>query len=123
MNYTAREIADLTNSTVIGNPDARIRSIAFDSRTIFSVKEKAFLAINTSKNRGEKYIPATVEKGIKIIIAENKTADYEGVTWIIVKNAVAFLQKLAAQHLGGFPELKTIGITGSNGKSIVQEWL
>ncbi len=123
MNYTAREIADLTDSTVIGNPDARIRSIAFDSRTIFSVKEKAFLAINTSKNRGEKYIPATVEKGIKIIIAENKTADYEGVTWIIVKNAVAFLQKLAAQHLGGFPELKTIGITGSNGKTIVKEWL
>lgn len=122
MNYTAKEIAEITNSTVIGDENLVIQTIEFDSRNIYSTSKSAFLAIKTTKNSGEKYIQSAVEKGIEIIISEHQFADTGNVTWIIVDNSVDFLQRLAKYHLAQF-SLKTIGVTGSNGKTIVKEWL
>lgn len=122
MNYTAKQIAEITGSQLIGEENLHIKNIAYDSRTLFSVNDTAFLAINTSKNSGEKYIQSAIEKGIDIIISENHFPQYENITWIIVKNSIEFLQKIAKYHLNQF-NLKTIGITGSNGKTIVKEWL
>lgn len=122
MNYTTQQIAEITNSKLIGDHTLIVKNIAFDSRNIYTSKNTAFIAINTTKNSGEKYIHAAVEKGIDVIIAEHQITDIENVTWIIVDNAVAFLQKLAHFHRQQFA-LNTIGITGSNGKTIVKEWL
>ena len=122
MNYTTKEIAEITQSQIIGDRDLRVQHIAFDSRNIYSVNNTAFIAINTSKNSGEKFIPQVIEKGIQIIISENFYGEYEGITWIIVEDSVKFLQDLAQHHVEN-SQLKTIGITGSNGKTIVKEWL
>ena len=122
MNYTTKEIAEITQSQIIGNKNLQIHHIAFDSRNIYSTLKTAFIAINTHKNSGEKYISQAIEKGIKIIISENFYSEYEGITWIIVENSVKFLQDLAHYHIENQP-IKTIGITGSNGKTIVKEWL
>lgn len=123
MNYSTGDIAELTQSQLMGESDLLIRKIAFDSRNIYSTQNTAFIAINTQKNSGEKYIQSAIEKGIKIIIAEHKTSDTDGITWIIVKNTIEFLQQLAKIHVEKFPQLSTIGITGSNGKTIIKEWL
>ena len=122
MNYTTKQLADLTNSELIGDGSLQVTTISFDSRTIYSSADNAFIAINTKKNSGEKYIQAAAEKGIKIIISENFYSEYDGITWIIVENSVKFLQDLAHYHIENQP-IKTIGITGSNGKTIVKEWL
>ena len=122
MNYTTKEIAEITQSQIIGNKNLQIHHIAFDSRNIYSTLKTAFIAINTHKNSGEKYIAQAIEKGIKIIISENFYSEYDGITWIIVENSVKFLQDLAHYHIENQP-IKTIGITGSNGKTIVKEWL
>mgnify|MGYP003402537588 FL=1 len=122
MNYTTKEIAEITQSQIIGDKNLQIHHIAFDSRNIYSTLKTAFIAINTHKNSGEKYISQAIEKGIKIIISENFYSEYEGITWIIVENSVKFLQDLAHYHIENQP-IKTIGITGSNGKTIVKEWL
>jgi len=123
MNYTTKQIADITHSKLIGNENITIKNIAFDSRNIYSVQNTAFLAINTPKNSGEKYIQSAIEKGIQVIISEHPMAEIKNITWIIVENSIEFIQKLAKYHLEQFPDLKTIGITGSNGKTIVKEWL
>lgn len=123
MNYTAKELAEITQSELIGNANLCVKNISFDSRTIYSTTDTAFIAITTKKNSGEKYISSVIEKGIKIIISEHKTDGFDDVTWIITQNSVEFLQKLADHHIRQFPNLKTIGITGSNGKTIVKEWL
>lgn len=123
MNYTAKQLAEITDSEVFGNPELQVKNIAFDSRNIYSANKTAFLAIRTSKNSGEKYIPSAIEKGIGIIISEKYFPDFENVTQIITKNSIDFLHRLATFHLRQFPDLKTIGITGSNGKTIVKEWL
>ena len=122
MNYTAKQIAEITGSQLIGEENLHIKNIAYDSRTLFSVNDTAFLAINTSKNSGEKYIQSAIEKGIDIIISEHHFPQYENITWIVVDNSILFLQKIAKYHLHQF-DLKAIGITGSNGKTIVKEWL
>ena len=122
MNYTTKEIAEITQSQIIGDKNLQIHHIAFDSRNIYSTLKTAFIAINTHKNSGEKYISQAIEKGIKVIISENFYPEYDGITWIIVENSVKFLQDLAHYHIENQP-IKTIGITGSNGKTIVKEWL
>ena len=122
MNYTTKQIAEITQSQLIGDKNLHINHIAFDSRNIYSTLKTAFIAINTKNNSGEKYISQVIEKGIKIIISETFYSEFEGITWIIVENSVKFLQDLAKYHVEN-SQLKTIGITGSNGKTIVKEWL
>ena len=122
MNYTVKQIAEITNSKVFGNEELIIKNISFDSRIIYSTKNTAFIAFNTKKNTGEKFIESAISKGIEIIISENYHPEFENTTWIIVENSLAFLQKLAQYHFKN-SDLKSIGITGSNGKTILKEWL
>lgn len=122
MNYTAQQIAEITHSQLIGDGTQLVKNIAFDSRTIYSTKNTAFIAIRTQQNNGEKYIASAVEKGISIIIAEKQLSESEAIVWLITDNTIDFLQKLARYHLQQF-SLQTIGIAGSNGKTIVKEWL
>ncbi len=122
MNYTAHQIAEISNAKVIGDGNLLIKNIAFDSRIIYSTKNTAFIAINTHKNSGEKFIESAIDRGIKVIISEHHFPQFENITWIIVENSVEFLQKLAKYHFEN-AHLKSVGITGSNGKTILKEWL
>lgn len=122
MNYTTNHIAEITNANIIGDKNMLIRNIAFDSRIIYSTKNTAFIAINTSKNSGEKFIESAVDRGINVIISKHHYPHFENITWIIVENSVEFLQKLARFHFEN-AHLKSVGITGSNGKTILKEWL
>lgn len=122
MNYTVQHIAEITNAQVIGDGNLMIRNIAYDSRIIYSTKNTAFIAINTHKNSGEKFIESAIDRGIGVIISEHYDPEYNNVTWIIVENSVDFLQKLAKYHFEN-SHLQSIGITGSNGKTILKEWL
>lgn len=122
MNYTVQQIAAVTNSQMIGDKDLVVKNIAFDSRIIYSTKNTAFIAVNTHKNSGEKFIEAAIDRGIEVIISEHHYPQFENVTWIIVNSSVDFLQKLARYHFEN-AHLKSIGITGSNGKTILKEWL
>ncbi len=123
MKYKTSEIAAITGSILTGNPDTEVSDIAFDSRKIFAAANVAFIAINTTKNSGEKYIRSAIEKGVKIIISEHEPLPDSDVTWIKTDNCVRFLQILAHHHLQNLPNLLTFGITGSNGKTVVKEWL
>lgn len=122
MNYTVHQIAEITNAQIIGDEKLLIKNIAFDSRIIYSTKNTAFIAINTKKNSGEKFIEAAIDRGIDVIISEHHDPQYENVTWIITGDSVAFLQKLAQYHFEN-AHIKSVGITGSNGKTILKEWL
>ncbi|WP_213277541.1 bifunctional UDP-N-acetylmuramoyl-tripeptide:D-alanyl-D-alanine ligase/alanine racemase [Chryseobacterium indologenes] len=122
MNYTVQHIAEITNAQIIGDGTLMIKNIAYDSRIIYSTKNTAFIAINTKKNSGEKFIDAAIDRGINVIISEHHYPEFENITWIIVENSVEFLQKLAKYHFEN-SHLQSIGITGSNGKTILKEWL
>ncbi|WPO91087.1 bifunctional UDP-N-acetylmuramoyl-tripeptide:D-alanyl-D-alanine ligase/alanine racemase [Chryseobacterium sp. HR92] len=122
MNYTVQHIAEITNAQIIGDGNLMIKNIAYDSRIIYSTKNTAFIAINTHKNSGEKFIESAIDRGINVIISEHHFPEFENITWIIVENSVEFLQKLAKYHFEN-SHLQSVGITGSNGKTILKEWL
>lgn len=122
MNYSIKDLSKITHSKIFGDENLIVESIYFDSRSIFSAKNQAFIAINTQSNSGEKYIEDAINKGIRIIISEKKLETNQEVTWLIVDNSIKFLQEIAKHHLLKF-DLGTIGITGSNGKTVIKEWL
>ena len=97
-----------TVATVTGDDDVEIRYLLTDSRQLGSEPEKTlFFAIKTEKNDGAKYIPELEKKGVRAFV----TGD-----------ALAALQLLAA-HIRSRFNGTVIGITGSNGKTVVKEWL
>lgn len=122
MKYTVEEICDITGATYRGKGETIVKHIAFDSRMIFSAKNTAFVAIKTPNNDGNKYIANAKDKGIEVIISSLEPKD-KNTTWLTTENPIQCIQKLAKHHIQQFPALQTIGITGSNGKTIVKEWL
>ena len=95
-------------ATVVGDDQLDIRHLLIDSRQLGAEPEKTlFFALKTDKNDGAKYIPDLEAKGVKAFV----TGD-----------ALAALQELAAYVRSQFTGT-VIGITGSNGKTVVKEWL
>jgi len=98
MNYTAKQLANITGSELLGDGNARVKNIAFDSRTIYSVQNTAFIALQTSKNSGENYIPSVIEKGITVIISTKKPAPISGVTYIITEDTTKYFRMISIEN-------------------------
>ncbi len=94
-------------ATVTGEDSLEIRHLLTDSRQLKSPQDTLFFAIKTDKNDGANYIPELQSKGVQAFV----TGD-----------ALAALQALAAYVRSQFTGT-VIGITGSNGKTVVKEWL
>ena len=102
-----------------------ISSISIDSRTIFDPASSVFFALKSERNDGHRYIPDLVHLGVKVFVVSDYRDEYQNYTncsFIVVANTLTALQKLAAWHRSQF-QIPVVGITGSNGKTIVKEWL
>ena len=109
---------------VVGNEDLDIRHLLIDSRELKSEwrpDEVLFFAIKTAKNDGAKYIPELEAKGVKAFVTED-AIEAKGVKAFVTEDAIGALQDLAAYVRTQFNGT-VIGITGSNGKTVVKEWL
>lgn len=125
--YNLQQIAEITNSKFIGATNNKIRIFLNDSRALQSPLDSLFIALKTGRNNGHNYIADLIEKGLKsFLIQENefdiskyKNAD---VSFVVSEDPLKAIQKLAAFHRKQFT-IPVIGITGSNGKTVVKEWL
>ena len=112
-------------ASAVAIPNASISELCFDSRKIYLPKETLFFAIKTELNDGHLFIEELIARGVQnfIITApiENYVS-YSSCNFIQVENAVVVLQQIAIHHRIQF-NIPVIGITGSNGKTIVKEWL
>lgn len=106
------------------NPDATIAHLFTDSRQVRNASETLFFAIKSKRQDGHQYIPQLIEQGVRnfVITDENLVAKYAQANFIVVKDTVVALQKIATAHRKQF-SYPVIGITGSNGKTVVKEWL
>lgn len=102
------------------------RNLLVDSRKLVSPLDTIFFAISSQRNDGHKYIPGLFEKGVRLFIGTHELPHfkhaYPGAAYIKVKDSLTALQQVAASHRKKF-DLPIVGITGSNGKTIVKEWL
>lgn len=123
MEYTLHEIKSITNATFIrGNSDAVIRFLSIDSRAGIN-EEYLFIAIKGERNNGHNYINDAYSNGCRnFLIAEKVDTDsFPDANFLMVENTTNALQELAIAHRKKF-DIPVIGITGSNGKTIVKEW-
>jgi alanine racemase len=102
--------------------DKKIAQIVIDSRNYFKVENSLFFALEGPRNNGHSYIPNLIEKGVSAFVVSNRKSIDRKATFIVVEDTTTALQKLAA-HNRGQNHYPVVGITGSNGKTIVKEWL
>lgn len=122
LNYSIEDIAKTVNGRIIGNKDFIAKQIIIDSRNFFSDSDTLFIAIKGDNNDGHNYISDLYRNGCKAFIVEEDQVLPNGTNAIVVKNSLEALQSLAAYHRSRF-QYPVIAITGSNGKTIVKEWL
>jgi len=111
--------------SIIFDSESNISELCFDSRSISFPAQTLFFAIKTEKNDGHRYIENLVKRGVlNFIVTEpvDKFFQYGRCNFLQVHDAVEILQKIASFHRSAF-FIPVIGITGSNGKTIVKEWL
>jgi alanine racemase len=124
-NYTIKQLADITNAKIIGNKQKTIKYLIYDSRMTIPAEESLFIAIKTKTNDGHNFIQAAYNKGYRNFLISNFTKKFENLNqanFIIVNDTLVALHQIAQFHRKQFKNT-VIGITGSNGKTIVKEWL
>ncbi|MDR1202896.1 MAG: bifunctional UDP-N-acetylmuramoyl-tripeptide:D-alanyl-D-alanine ligase/alanine racemase [Tannerellaceae bacterium] len=125
MNYTIKEIAKVINAKTIKLHDATIRILLIDSRRLSFPEESLFFSLKTKTNDGHKYIRELYNLRVRNFVVSEMPSEFESMpeaNFLVVKDTLRALQKLAAFHRRHF-NIPVIGITGSNGKTIVKEFL
>jgi alanine racemase len=121
LKYTAQDIANAVEGILHGDAELTISRLLLDTRRAQDASDSLFFAIKGDVHDGHKYIPKAIEKGVKLIVCE-EAPSIPNVTFIVVKDSARALQAVASMHRSNF-QYSLIAITGSNGKTIVKEWL
>ena len=126
MKYTIEKITTLIGARRIGHNDANIGWILTDSRSLCFPEETLFFAIRTQRNDGHNYIPELYRRGVRNFVVEQVPSgagnELAEANFLKVTSTLAALQRLAERHRDEF-DIPVVGITGSNGKTMVKEWL
>jgi alanine racemase len=121
--YTIAEISILTGAHRIGTFDQHIAWLLTDSRSLSFPESSLFFAIRTGKGDGHAYIKDLYDRGVRAFVVEEVPAgEFADANFLLVPNTLQALQRLAERHRDSF-SIPILGITGSNGKTIVKEWL
>ena len=125
MSRTIEEISSIINAERIGSTESSIDWILTDSRSLCFPEETLFFALKTKRNDGHKYIKELYDRGVRNFVVSELPEDiskYRGCNFLKVLKPLKALQKLASAHRTMF-DVPVVGITGSNGKTVVKEWL
>lgn len=123
--YMLSEIAPMMNALLKGESSlSRNWHLLIDSRTVIHAENAIFFALRSKRNDGHQYIEELISKGVTTFVVDRDHVIEinEKVNYLIVDDTLEALQKLAGNHRKKFI-LPVIGITGSNGKTIIKEWL
>ncbi|SFG89224.1 bifunctional UDP-N-acetylmuramoyl-tripeptide:D-alanyl-D-alanine ligase/alanine racemase [Pedobacter insulae] len=124
LQYSIKYIAQiLKGKAFLPNPNVCIENLLTDSRTLVSPAKSLFFAFSAKRN-GHEFISHAYQNGVRnfVISDENYVEKYEEANFIVVDDVLKALQNIASFHRAQF-NLQVVGITGSNGKTIVKEWL
>ena len=125
MTYSISDIATMTEAERHGFCPAVISWLLTDSRSLCFPSETLFFALTGPRNDGHNYIRDLYNRGVRNFVVSrlpDRMEDYSESNFLLVQDTLAALQKLAALHRKNF-NIPVVGITGSNGKTIIKEWL
>jgi UDP-N-acetylmuramyl pentapeptide synthase len=119
------EIANLLKAKVLAQgDDFMIDNLLLDSRKLNHTESSLFIPLVTQRRNAHQFIKDVYQSGVRVFIVSEpiETAFYPNAWFLLVENTLSALQQLATLHRAQF-DVPVIGITGSNGKTIVKEWV
>ena len=126
MTYTIEKVATLIGARRYGEHETTVGWLLTDSRSLCFPEQTLFFALRSKRNDGHKFIDELYRRGVRSFVVEQEPADYQTVypeaNFLKVPSPLAALQRLAERHRDEF-DIPVVGITGSNGKTWVKEWL
>ncbi|MFO7722890.1 MAG: alanine racemase, partial [Bacteroidales bacterium] len=127
LNYSIRELAAMCSASVMGNHDTKtiVSHIFTDSRSYAPPVGSLFVAIEGERHDGHRYIPGLIQRGFRCFLVSDTTftgSAHPDATFLVVGNTLEALRSIALNHRAHY-DIPVAGITGSNGKTIVKEWL
>ncbi len=124
--YSIQELSTISGGTLsLKSPETiDIRNLLTDSRRYLDAEHSLFFAIKGERHDGHKFITELFGEGVRNFVISEWRNEYQSIAanFIFVNDALSTLQKITASHRKRF-HYPVIGITGSNGKTIVKEWL
>lgn len=124
MTLSIRNIIPIIKANWFGNNDISIiDTISIDSRSLQNGENTLFFAISGPNHDGHQYIEELISKGVQNFVVTHFDENLKNkANFLVVEDTLEALQKFAAFYRSQF-DFPIIGITGSNGKTIVKEWL
>jgi len=124
LSYTIEHIASWLNINSVIKTPAHIAHLLTDSRRLIYPDTSLFFAITTEQNDGHLYVEELMQRGVfNFVVKTNfETSAFPNANFLKVNDVLVALQIIATHHRAQFT-YPVIGITGSNGKTIVKEWL
>ncbi|MEN8226523.1 MAG: bifunctional UDP-N-acetylmuramoyl-tripeptide:D-alanyl-D-alanine ligase/alanine racemase [Bacteroidota bacterium] len=121
---TLDEIGNLIDGSVHGEGNLIVTDLAIDSRTLAPSNSTLFVALAGDQHDGHDYIGELYGRGIRSFMVSHLPgiSSYPGAGFCLVKNTLLGLQGLASARRQAF-EGTVAAISGSNGKTIVKEWI
>ncbi len=123
-SYQLNEINRITGGTLTGDGSRIIRWVVTDTRQVVMPGDSVFVAIRGMRADGHAYLEAAYKQGIRNFMVRTgfQIPSWEGAAWVSVEDPLTALQQMAGHHRRQFPH-PVLAITGSNGKTILKEWL
>lgn len=124
MTLSVRNIIPIIKAQFIGTNDiAIIDAISIDSRSLQNTESTLFFALVGPNHDGHQYVAALIKQGVQNFVVSYIPSKLQGkANFLVVENTLVALQTIAATYRSDF-DFPVIGITGSNGKTIIKEWL
>lgn len=124
MSLSLLDISQILHAKYVGaTSNSIIETISIDSRSMQNGAQTLFFALVGPNNDAHEYVSTLIEKGVRNFVVTHVPEECETkANFLIVENTLEALQKFAAHHRSLF-DFPIIGLTGSNGKTIVKEWL
>ena len=124
-DYTVQQLASFCDGVVFQHAHRSVSRLIIDSRKLFNPQGTLFVAIEGAQHDGHQYINELYEKGVRAFVVARRFDQinlYPEASFIVTESPLTALQHIAAAHrkLVGCP---VVAITGSNGKTIVKEWV
>lgn len=126
MIYPIEKVTALIGARCFGRQQGNISFLLIDSRSLCFPEETLFFALRSERNDGHRYIPELYHRGVRSFVVEqlpDKWQEYyPQANFLRVPDTLKALQRLAERHRDEF-QIPIVGITGSNGKTVVKEWI
>ena len=115
------------NRLATANTQPHVSLLLTDSRSLTFADQTLFFALKTQKGDGHHYVPQLYNQGVRAFVVSESHEAFRNTCpegwFFVVPDTLQALQRLAAWHRRQFDGIPVVGITGSNGKTIVKEWI